>query len=215
MDVLLLVIGLTVGLSSWEMPPWRGGLVKSLARVKISRNFSFFFLIGERAGGTGGRPTKSFLHRLGPRLERSPMRAFSEETAMPTSRPLPILEPDRLRRPPRSFAWLDHRLRSEGFLARMTAEELGLYCFLTLAADAQGLSCWRLDRIERALPFDTGSLHRARDGLIRAGLLAFRPWHANALNGSYQVLSLPASIPAPRGCASLAALLPDLGALPR
>ena len=66
---------------------------------------------------------------------------------MPTSRPLPVLRPDRLRRIPRSFAWLDHRLRS-GLLAALTPEEIALYLFLALASDSQGLSCWRLDRIE-------------------------------------------------------------------
>jgi hypothetical protein len=111
---------------------------------------------------------------------------------MPTSRPLPVLRPDRLRRPPRSFAWLDHRLRSDAFLERMTPEEITLYCFLALAADGQGLSCWRLDRIERETTLDVSLLHRAREGLVRADLLAFRPWRAQCPDGSYQLLALPA-----------------------
>jgi hypothetical protein len=133
---------------------------------------------------------------------------------MPTSRPLPVLRPDRLRCPPRSFAWLDHRLRSGGFLSRLTPEELSLYCFLALAADAQGLSCWRLDRIERELPLDVPTLHSAREGLMRANLLAFQPWRAQGRDGSYQLLALPApepKPPQPSGPVPLGILLSGLG----
>ena len=131
---------------------------------------------------------------------------------MPTSRPLPLLRPDRLRSIPRSFAWLDHRLRSSGLLARLAPEELGLYCFLTLAADAQGRSCWRLERVQRELPFDLPTLRRARDGLLQLDLLAYLPWHAHATDGAYQLLSLP-SLPSPaaRGeCSSIGDLLARL-----
>jgi hypothetical protein len=137
---------------------------------------------------------------------------------MPTTRPLSILRPERLRRIPRSFAWLDHRLRSGGALAQLTADEIALYCFLALAADAQGLSCWRLDRIERELPLDVAALHRARDGLLRADLLAFQPWHAHCLDGSYQVLALPAPAPVPQrgtGPVALGTLLSGLGGMGR
>jgi hypothetical protein len=116
---------------------------------------------------------------------------------MPTSRPLPVLRADRLRRPPRSFAWLDHRLRSGGFLARLEADEIALYGFLALAADAQGLSCWRLDRIERELPLSLAALREARERLIRADLIAFRPWRKDCLDGAYQVLELPPPAPVP------------------
>lgn len=113
---------------------------------------------------------------------------------MPTSRPLPVLCPERLRRIPRSFAWLDHRLRADGLLAQLTPDQLSLYCFLALAADAHGLSCWRLDRIERELPLDVCALQQARAGLLRADLIAFRPWHAQCPDGSYQLLSVPAPV---------------------
>lgn len=116
---------------------------------------------------------------------------------MPTTRLLPVLRAERLRAPPRSFAWLDHRLRSGGFLARLNADEIALYCFLSLAADARGLSCWRLDRMERELPLTTAQLHHARAGLCQADLLAFQPWYAGALDGSYQVLALPTPLPLP------------------
>jgi hypothetical protein len=130
-------------------------------------------------------------------MERGTQRTFIPRvTPMPTSRPLPVLRADRLRRLPRSFAWLDHRLRSADFLAQLTADEIALYCFLTLAADVQGLSCWRLDRIERELPLDAAALRRAREGLLRVDLLAFRPWNTHCPDGSYQVLALPTPPPA-------------------
>ena len=137
---------------------------------------------------------------------------------MPTSRPLPVLRADRLRRPPRSFAWLDHDLRSGGFLAQLSTDQIALYCFLALAADAQGLSCWRLDRIERELPLDVPTLHRAREGLLRADLIAFRPWHARSPDGSYQLLALPPPAPAPQrgaGPVALGVVLSGLGGVRR
>ena len=138
---------------------------------------------------------------------------------MPTSRPLPVLSPQRVRQVSRSFAWLDHGLRSDAFLSSLRPEEIGLYLFLALAADKQGLSCWRLERIERALPcFDAAALHRAREGLMRLDLLAFRPWFEGARDGSYQLLALPPHVPqAPRGGGpvSIGAVLPDLGGMGR
>jgi hypothetical protein len=110
---------------------------------------------------------------------------------MPLKKPLPILTPQRLRRVPPSFAWIDHRLRSEGFLERLRPEDLGLYLFLTLAADQNGLSCWRLDRIERAVPcFDHHALVDARRRLCQLDLIAFRPWRRDGRDGCYQVLSV-------------------------
>jgi len=136
---------------------------------------------------------------------------------MPTSRPLPVLRPEALRRIPRSFAWIDTRLRSAGFLELLRPEEIGLYLFLALAADNQGLSCYRLERIERAVPcFDLLALRKARDGLTRLNLLAYRPWFAAAVDGSYQLLALPpTSPPAARGegPVQIASLLSGFGAL--
>jgi hypothetical protein len=134
---------------------------------------------------------------------------------MPTSRPLPVLRADRLRRPPRSYAWLDHRLRSGGFLARLDADALALYCFLALAADARGLSCWRLDRIERQLPLDLCALHRARGELLRKDLVAFQSWSPGSTDGVYQLLELPpptSSLRIDAGAVPIAQLLPGLGA---
>jgi hypothetical protein len=110
---------------------------------------------------------------------------------MPLKKPLPLLVPQRVRNIPRSFAWIDHRLRSEGFLPRLTPEDLGLYLFLVLAADQRGLSCWRLERIEKALSnFDCHALWEARSRLAELDLIAYRPWRSGDPDGCYQVLSV-------------------------
>ena len=110
---------------------------------------------------------------------------------MPLKKPLPLLVPQRIRRVPNSFAWIDHRLRSEGFLERLRPEDIGLYLFLALAADRNGLSCWRLDRIQRAVPcFDRHALWDARRRLAELDLLTYRPWRRDEPDGCYQLLSV-------------------------
>ena len=110
---------------------------------------------------------------------------------MPLKKPLPLLVPQRVRTVPRSFAWIDHRLRSEGILPQLRPEDLGLYLFLVMAADQRGLSCWRLDRVEKALPcFDRHMLWDARSRLVELDLIAYRPWHSGDPDGCYQVLSV-------------------------
>lgn len=128
---------------------------------------------------------------------------------MPTSKPLPVLSPERVRKPPPSFAWIDHRLRSSGLLSLLDPPEIGLYLFLALAADKEGLSCWRIDRIEREMPcFDRGALWQARDRLLQLDLVAFRPWRASDPDGVYQVLSVQRSgaVQSPQINRALAAL---------
>lgn len=110
---------------------------------------------------------------------------------MPLKKPLPLLVSQRIRKVPNSFAWIDHRLRSERFLERLRPEDIGLYLFLALAADRNGLSCWRLDRIQRAVPcFDRHALWDARRRLAELDLLAYRPWRRDEPDGCYQLLSV-------------------------
>ena len=54
---------------------------------------------------------------------------------MPLKKPLTLINPHAVRRIPPSFAWLDHRLRNNGFLETFTPSEIALYFFLTLASD--------------------------------------------------------------------------------
>ncbi len=66
------------------------------------------------------------------------------------------------------------------------------YFFLALAADEQGLSCWRLDVMQRTIPaFHFHQFRDARDSLVQNRLLAFKSWSQNAPDGVYQLLALP------------------------
>ena len=112
---------------------------------------------------------------------------------MPLKKPLSLINPNAVRRIPPSFAWLDHRLRSERFLETFTSSEIALYFFLALAADSQGLSCWRLDVMQRAMPtLHFHQFREARESLMQKRLLAFKPWSKNDPDGVYQLLALPA-----------------------
>jgi hypothetical protein len=134
---------------------------------------------GRNAGQVAEGSAASQLFRLG-------------AIVMTLRKPLSVLVPQRIRQVPASFAWIDHRLRSGGFLKYLEAADLGLYLFLTLAADRHGLSCWRLDRIERDLPcFERNALWDARTRLCDLDLIAYRPWSEHTPDGSYQVLSVP------------------------
>jgi hypothetical protein len=94
-----------------------------------------------------------------------------------------VLCPERLRRVPPQFSWVDHRLVRDRHIAGRSAEALALYLFLLTVADGQGLSYYSDAGIGKLLPLDGPALARARQELIRARLIAYeRPL--------YQVLSL-------------------------
>jgi hypothetical protein len=83
-----------------------------------------------------------------------------------------------------SFAFVPHRFLRDGFLASLGPAERGLYLFLVLAADRNGLSFYSYDRICAALGLTVEQYVEARNGLIDTDLLAFD-------GRRFQVLSLP------------------------
>lgn len=94
-----------------------------------------------------------------------------------------VLRPDRLRRIPAQFSWLDQRLVSERHCERCDAPALALYLVLATVADAQGLSYYGEATLSRLLSMPAARLQQARLDLIRLELIAYeRPL--------YQVLSL-------------------------
>lgn len=103
----------------------------------------------------------------------------------------PLPRPDLARRPPRSFAWMDHRLLREGHLEAMSLPEIAVYVFLALAADRDGLSYYRREKICRVLVLEFLEFDRALRGLVEKGLVAFRPRSPRDPNGFYQVLPVP------------------------
>ena len=109
-----------------------------------------------------------------------------------------VLCKQRLRRVPRQFSWIDHRLVRDRHISRCSADALALYLFLVTVADGQGLSYYADATICRLLPLrqapdepalDEQTLDRARRELIDNRLIAWqRPL--------YQVLALGPPPPA-------------------
>lgn len=94
-----------------------------------------------------------------------------------------VLRPDRLRRVPAQFSWLDQRLVSERHCERCDVQALALYLVLVTVADAQGLSYYGEATLARLLSMPAARLLQARSDLVRLELIAYeRPL--------YQVLSL-------------------------
>jgi hypothetical protein len=103
-----------------------------------------------------------------------------------------VLCPQRLRRVPRQFSWIDHRLVRDRHIVGRSAQALALYLFLVTVADGSGLSYYGDQRICQLLPLDGAALAAARKELIAAGLIAYqRPL--------YQVLALDAPAAGPGG----------------
>jgi len=122
-----------------------------------------------------------------------------------------LLRPDRLRRPPERFSWLDHRLVRENRLRPCTPDAMALYLFLATVADAEGLSYYGEASIAERLGMVPDRVRAARTCLIREDLVAYeRPF--------YQVLSLdrpvaPPPSPSPRSgrARSFADILSGMG----
>ena len=99
-----------------------------------------------------------------------------------------LLRPQRQRRIPPSFSWVDHRLVRQEYLPRADHRTWVLYLFLVTVADVQGLSYYSDASLGRHLHLDTVQLSAARRQLIDLDLIAYR-------KPLYQVLSLPEAAP--------------------
>lgn len=94
-----------------------------------------------------------------------------------------ILCPERLRRIPGQFSWIDQRLVRDRYLQRCDHAALALYLVLVTVADAEGLSYYSDATLERMLNLEHAQLLSARHQLCQAGLLVYdKPL--------YQVLAL-------------------------
>jgi len=101
-----------------------------------------------------------------------------------------VLNPERLRKVPPQFSWIDHRLVQENYFVRCDHPAWALYLFLTSVADAEGLSYYSDASLAQRLKMDPVVLSASRRQLVQAGLVAYqKPF--------YQVLSLD-SAQAPR-----------------
>lgn len=107
-----------------------------------------------------------------------------------------LLCPERVRRVPPHFSWVDHRLVRDRHLRHADAKAWALYLVLVTVGDEHGLSYYGDATLGRLLSLSPEEVRTARGQLLAAALIA----HQAPL---YQVLSLePVSpaMPAPAHC---------------
>jgi len=122
-------------------------------------------------------------------------RLYENITERYTMRKYHIPQPKKIRNIKGSFAWIDHRLMRNGFIEVMTHQDLALYMFLILAADRNGVSFYRKEKICEAVLLDFSQFEIARDRLINMKLVAFEGYSVLSPNGYYQVLSIESKAP--------------------
>ncbi len=94
-----------------------------------------------------------------------------------------IITLDRVRRVPRQFSWVDHRLVRGNYLMKASAPAWALYLVLVTVGDEHGVSYYADRTLGRLLSLHEESIGEARRQLIEAGVIAYeRPL--------YQVLGL-------------------------
>jgi hypothetical protein len=111
-----------------------------------------------------------------------------------------LLNPQRLRKVPSQFSWIDHRLVRENYFTRCDHSSWTLYLVLVSVADVDGLSYSSDASLMRRLKMDELQLSASRRQLIDHGLIV----HEKPL---YQVLSLDTVPEVRSGAASVAEIL--------
>ena len=94
-----------------------------------------------------------------------------------------VLNPERLRKVPPQFSWIDHRLVQENYFTRCDHPAWALYLFLVSVADADGVSYYSDASLMRRLKMDALQLSGSRRQLLQSGLIAYE-------KPLYQVLNL-------------------------
>jgi hypothetical protein len=93
------------------------------------------------------------------------------------------IHPQRVRKVPEQFSWLDHRLVRDRYIDHCTHQAAALYLFLVTVADGEGLSYYSDPSVMKRLSMSETDLREARESLIGLQLIAY----AKPL---YQVLPL-------------------------
>ena len=103
-----------------------------------------------------------------------------------------LLCPNRRRRTPAQFSWLDHRLVRERRLESCPVEAWALYLFLVTVGDAQGLSYYSDTSLTARVPLERHELRHARSALIGAGVVSrFVSWNPQGSSPVCSVDGLP------------------------
>lgn len=137
----------------------------------------FFFFQVHQVGGTMGAAV------------------YKNITEIYTMRKYHIPQPQKVRKIEKSFAWIDHRLVRNGYLQVMAHDDMALYLFLILAADRNGVSFYRKEKICDAVSLDFNQFEIARDRLVNMKLIAFEGYSVLSPNGYYQVLPIESAAP--------------------
>lgn len=103
--------------------------------------------------------------------------------------------PELVRRPSRSFGWLDARLLRDEWLSLLGPVPVAVLTLLALAADGRGVSFYRRETMALALSMPRAELDRGLERLLELGLIDHRPWHPRHIDGVWQVLPLPSRRP--------------------
>jgi hypothetical protein len=98
-----------------------------------------------------------------------------------------LIYPQRIRRIPSQFSWVDQRLVRDRHIEACSHSALVFYLFLVTVADQEGLSYYSDATLMSRLGMDAQTLSSARRNLIRAGMIAYE-------DPLYQVLSLEPSL---------------------
>lgn len=94
-----------------------------------------------------------------------------------------VLCPERLRRIPGQFSWIDQALIRDRYLHSCDHSALALYLVLVTVGDADGLSYYSEASLARMLRLEHAPFLSARQQLCQAGLVLYQA-------PLYQVLSL-------------------------
>ena len=101
------------------------------------------------------------------------------------------IDKNRIRKVPKQFNWVDHRLVRDRHIERFSHCAAALYLFLVTVGDVNGLSYYGDKSIMTRLCMDQSMLQNARSNLIENGMIAWQ-------EPMYQVLSLDISDTAKR-----------------
>lgn len=94
-----------------------------------------------------------------------------------------LLCPERVRRVPPHFSWVDHRLVRDRHLRRADAKAWALYLVLVTVGDEHGLSYYADVSLGQLLSLSAEEVCAARGQLVTASLIAYEA-------PLYQVLAL-------------------------
>ena len=82
-----------------------------------------------------------------------------------------ILCPERLRRIPSQFNWVDHRLVRDRHIDGLQHQSAALYLFLITVSDQNGLSCYSDFTLMHRLSMNSSMLNTCWGELVRTGLI--------------------------------------------